>query len=1068
MKKVAIVGVEGSGKTVMLAGLGDLYTYPDAGGYFLAPKNFGTAAYVAEKIESMRRGEWPSATAGDEMQGLDWTLKRQKPGDKGRPETICEVSFLDFAGEVYRAAYGIAGEDDAAYMEQAEALKQYVRGADELIVLINLRDVITHGLGDKRVQEAMWITKSILDTALGGGAYAAPRAAIVLSQADSYAETIRACGGARGVLAKYLPHVANEYGWLNVFAANAVDKTTLDGDGRDVPAPDFTTQGLLPIMRWICGEEVGGREEPDDGTEASATAEDGEEEAPNSQDEVGALYSPQGVNSKVLSLAVVLGLAVAGGVTWWVVQKAASSKTAAHERWRADKESRRRDEDAATVRTAYKLFESGDYETLLQGPETKDSTLPDVQYLQGRVLSYGLTGSLDLAKAIQMYEAAAKDGHALATVDLGTFYCSGWGVKKDVAHGLELVEKGKKEVERLADEGNPYAQDLLGDLHGSGWGYATNKIVAAKWHKQAADQGDVIAMSSYGSYLLEGNGVETNVVAATNLLERAYLRGDWAAGLALVDFWIEKDRSKAELWYGRCRQGILSAAEQGVPHYQYRAGLLYAEGLWGEKNMQESMRWFSKAAEQGDMMAQFKIGEIYLIGADVRQDPGMGVKWLRKAAEQGHAEAQNLLGVAYGKGLGVKQDYDEAIRWHTKAAEQGLVGAQFNLGQLYLNRKEYLNAMTWLRKAADQGDADAQNIIGCLFFRGLGVDQDYTEALKWCRKAVEQNLPVAQYNLGEMYWDGTGVDRDYGTAVAWYRKAADQKYANAQNKLGIAYGKGLGVKQDYDEAIRWHTKAAEQGLVGAQGNLGQLYFNRKEYRNAMTWFRKAAEQNDADAQNKIGLMYFRGLGVDQDYTEALTWCRKAAEQDLPVAQYNLGKMYWDGTGVDRDYATAVAWFRKAADQKYADAQNMLGLAYRKGLGVKQDYDEAIRWFTKAAEQGLVGAQFNLGQLYWDRKDYPNALTWLRKAADQNDAGAQNMMGLAYDEGWGVAKNDHEAVTWYTKAAEQNLRAAQYNLGLMYLNGEGVNQDKRTAVEWIRKAAAQGYDDAKKKLKELGY
>ena len=37
MKKVAIVGVESSGKTVMLAGLGDLYTYPDADGYFLAP-----------------------------------------------------------------------------------------------------------------------------------------------------------------------------------------------------------------------------------------------------------------------------------------------------------------------------------------------------------------------------------------------------------------------------------------------------------------------------------------------------------------------------------------------------------------------------------------------------------------------------------------------------------------------------------------------------------------------------------------------------------------------------------------------------------------------------------------------------------------------------------------------------------------------------------------------------------------------------------------------------------------------------------------------------------------------
>ena len=255
MKKVAIVGVEGSGKTVMLAGLGDLYTYPDEEGYFLVPKNFGTAAYVAEKIARMRKGEWPVATAGDEMQGLDWTLSRQKEGGRGRPVNICEVSFLDFAGEVYRAAYGISSGGDASLKEQAEELKQYVCGADELIVLINLRDVITNGLGDKRVQEAMWITKSILDTALGDEAGKnVPRAAIVLSQADSYASTIEACGGAQGVLKKYLPYVANSYGWLDVFSASAVDKTALDDDGNMVPAADFTTQGLLPIMKWICGE----------------------------------------------------------------------------------------------------------------------------------------------------------------------------------------------------------------------------------------------------------------------------------------------------------------------------------------------------------------------------------------------------------------------------------------------------------------------------------------------------------------------------------------------------------------------------------------------------------------------------------------------------------------------------------------------------------------------------------------------------------------------------------------------------------------------------------------------
>ena len=262
MKKVAIVGVEGSGKTVMLAGLGDLYTYPDEEGYFLSPKNFSTAAYVAEKIERMRKGEWPSATAGDEMQGLDWTLERKELGVRRPPEKICEVSFLDFAGEVYRLAFGI-GTGDQSLAEQAEELKRYVQDADDLIVLINLRDVILHGIRDRRVQEAMWITNAILDAALSEQAgRKAPRAAIVLSQADSYADTIKACDGAIGVLRKHLPHVANRYDWLDVFAASAVDKTRLDDDGNAVPSADFTTKGLLPIMMWIRGGAVsdgGGR-----------------------------------------------------------------------------------------------------------------------------------------------------------------------------------------------------------------------------------------------------------------------------------------------------------------------------------------------------------------------------------------------------------------------------------------------------------------------------------------------------------------------------------------------------------------------------------------------------------------------------------------------------------------------------------------------------------------------------------------------------------------------------------------------------------------------------------------
>ena len=252
MKKVAIVGVEGSGKTVMLAGLGELYSKPDEQGYFLSPKNFTTASYVADKIERMRRGEWPTATAEDVLQGLDWTLRRKERAD-ARPVDVCEISCLDFAGEVYRAAFGIKAETvDANVADEVEELKAYIRQAQDLIVLVNLRDVIDRGLGDPRVRESVWITKALLEYALStAGGRKEPRAMIVLSQADSYAATIAECGGAKGVLEKYLRDVANNYGWLDIVAASAVDKTDIDGDGNVIPAEDFHLAGLKPVVEWI-------------------------------------------------------------------------------------------------------------------------------------------------------------------------------------------------------------------------------------------------------------------------------------------------------------------------------------------------------------------------------------------------------------------------------------------------------------------------------------------------------------------------------------------------------------------------------------------------------------------------------------------------------------------------------------------------------------------------------------------------------------------------------------------------------------------------------------------------
>ena len=257
MKKVAIVGVEGSGKTVMLAGLGDLYLHPDKNGFFLSPKNFTTASYVSEKVAKMRAGAWPVATAEDVMQGLYWMLKRKMA--KGAPVTCCEVSFLDFPGEVYRSVFGVR-EDLTTEPKEGEgkALWDYVKQADDVIVLVNLKDVISKGPHDPRVQETVWITKRILDFALStDDGRKASNAAIVLSQTDSYAATIRECGGAKGILEKYLPYVSGDYGWLDVLTVCSVDKTRIDDDGNVLPGEGFTFEGLRPIMDRIISDKVG-------------------------------------------------------------------------------------------------------------------------------------------------------------------------------------------------------------------------------------------------------------------------------------------------------------------------------------------------------------------------------------------------------------------------------------------------------------------------------------------------------------------------------------------------------------------------------------------------------------------------------------------------------------------------------------------------------------------------------------------------------------------------------------------------------------------------------------------
>ena len=205
-----------------------------------------------------------------------------------------------------------------------------------------------------------------------------------------------------------------------------------------------------------------------------------------------------------------------------------------------------------------------------------------------------------------------------------------------------------KLVREAAEQGDPRAQDALGDAHRTGsWkdkGVPRNEPEAVKWYRKAAEQGYARGQTNLGWMYSDGLGVQ-------------------------------QDYTEALKWYRK-------AAEQGHDAGQVHLGFMYENGHGLSQDHAEAVKWYRKAAEQGYPGGQFKLGTMYGDGLGVQQDYTEALKWYRKAAEQGFGPAQTNVGVFYHNGWGVARNYAEAVRWYRKAAAQGEKAAQQNLDSL--------------------------------------------------------------------------------------------------------------------------------------------------------------------------------------------------------------------------------------------------------------------------------------------------------------------------------------------------------------------------------------------------
>jgi hypothetical protein len=161
--------------------------------------------------------------------------------------------------------------------------------------------------------------------------------------------------------------------------------------------------------------------------------------------------------------------------------------------------------------------------------------------------------------------------------------------------GGRLLRMSTTEVAKLAEEGDPLAQNEMGRRFGLGDWVAKSSTTSADWYRRAAEQGLDIAQANLAYMYLHGEGVP-------------------------------RDPALALQWAGR-------SAAQGSAVGQLTLGYMYGTGIGVPKDGAQAERCYLLAANQGDTRAQQTLARIYGRGEGVPVDKDLSVLWFQRARQ---------------------------------------------------------------------------------------------------------------------------------------------------------------------------------------------------------------------------------------------------------------------------------------------------------------------------------------------------------------------------------------------------------------------------------------------------
>ena len=174
-----------------------------------------------------------------------------------------------------------------------------------------------------------------------------------------------------------------------------------------------------------------------------------------------------------------------------------------------------------------------------------------------------------------------------------------WIITQDDTVPLMERDEAAAKLIEIAEDGDLYAQYLVGKLYQDGTVLIPDSVEALYWFEKAARQGNADASYEMGRLLLSDDPEVHNPALGIQWLEYAARIGSDCAAYRLgkeylKDKIVPKDTAKAMDYFTQ-------SAESGNQYAQYTLGKLYLE----EHDQEQARYWFVQSASQGNRYSQF-------------------------------------------------------------------------------------------------------------------------------------------------------------------------------------------------------------------------------------------------------------------------------------------------------------------------------------------------------------------------------------------------------------------------------------------------------------------------------